>query len=171
MGEAGRVYGAHGCAVAEAGAETQAADVGLGEEGQGPYGEPLSSKPVEQLTPREVGMEGERLAVQYLRATGLEVLRRNYRTVFGEADVVCQDGDTTVFVEVKTRLALGAGARPMPEIAVDDAKQRRYSLLALEWLVSHPVSRSVRFDVIAVSITGPRRAKLRHLCGAFAWDD
>lgn len=171
MCDGGTVFGKAACQEALADGDVREEDLAAGGRGDLDYGDPLSDKPVELLTPREVGLEGERLALQYLRTSGLSVVRRNWRTALGEADVVCRDGDTVVLVEVKTRLALGERSRLMPELAVDDDKQHRYGLLALEYLVGHPSVRSVRFDVIAISITGDYRARLRHLVGAFAWDD
>lgn len=49
------------------------------------------------------GGQGENLACSYLKSQGYKILERNYRIRGGEIDIVCQDGDTLVFVEVKTR--------------------------------------------------------------------
>ena len=65
----------------------------------------------------------------------------------------------------------GSPVSEMPEIAVDDRKQRRYRSFALYYLAEHPEEDIVRFDVIAINIIGERLAKLRHLVGAFACDD
>ena len=43
--------------------------------------------------------------------------------------------------------------------------------MALCYLVDHPEATSIRFDAIAVNVVGERLAKLRHLVGAFSWDD
>lgn len=132
---------------------------------------PSSKKPLEMLSSREIGTEGERLAAAYLRRRGVEVLECNWRCSGGEVDIVASDEDTVVLVEVKTRLALGDDAEEMPELAVDRRKQRRYRKLALLYLASHPEVNSVRFDVIALNIVGERCARLRHLIGAYEWDE
>ncbi len=49
------------------------------------------------------GNYGEELACEYLKKLGFKILERNYRIRGGEIDIVCKDGDTLVFVEVKTR--------------------------------------------------------------------
>lgn len=49
------------------------------------------------------GNYGEDLACNYLQKLGYKVLARNYRIRGGEIDIVCQDGLTLVFVEVKCR--------------------------------------------------------------------
>jgi putative endonuclease len=59
----------------------------------------------------------------------------------------------------------------MPELAVDGQKQMRYRRMALFYMAEHPDVSSARFDVIAINIVGERLAKLRHLVGAYAWDE
>ena len=128
-------------------------------------------KPVEEMTNKELGDEGERIARSYLMRRGMEVLACNWHTKYGEADIVAREDDTVVLVEVKTRLALGDRADEMPELGVSIEKQRRYRNMALCYLVDHPEATSIRFDAIAVNVVGERLAKLRHLVGAFSWDD
>ena len=128
-------------------------------------------KPVSELNAYELGREGERIAQSYLDRRGLEVVSTNWRTPYGEADIVCRSGDEVVLVEVKTRLCLGESRENMPELSVDGQKQVRYRRMALFYMAEHPEVSSVRFDVIAINIVGERLAKLRHLVGAFAWDE
>ena len=61
---------------------------------------------------RRLGAFGERLAAAHLEAKGYRIRARNYRCREGEIDIVAQDGDTLVFVEVRTRRgdALGGPA-------------------------------------------------------------
>ena len=47
-----------------------------------------------------LGKKGEKLVEKYLIAKGYKLLKRNFRTPFGEADLIMQEGDETVFVEV-----------------------------------------------------------------------
>jgi putative endonuclease len=134
-------------------------------------GEEAPTKPVDQMTPREIGTEGERLAAEFLERRGYQVLERNWRCAAGEVDIIALDDDCHVLVEVKTRLALGDASEDMPELAVDRRKRARYRKLALLYLASHPKVMSVRFDVIALNIVGDRTARLRHLIGAFEWTE
>ena len=73
-----------------------------------PVGAPLS-----ELTSTELGVRGEQAAARYLAARGWEILERNWRCPYGEADIVARDVDgTIVLVEVKTRRETdGDGAR------------------------------------------------------------
>lgn len=136
-------------------------------------GEPRARRSVRELTPRDVGRLGEDMAVSYLERRGWRVLERNWRSTFGEADIIAQDVNdewdeqSIVLIEVKTRLALGDDGEIMPEVAVDELKRDRYRMIALSYIVQHPQIHYARFDVIAVSIVGEGNARLRHLYGAF----
>jgi len=128
-------------------------------------------KPLCDYTSKEIGDEGESLAASYLERRGYVLVDRNWRCDAGEIDIIAEDEDETVLLEVKTRLALEEEADTMPELAVDSKKQRRYRRLALLYLADHPHVSSVRFDVIAINLIAERTARLRHLIGAFSWDD
>ena len=142
-----------------------------GPEHDRPDGAGKRRKSVSELNAYELGREGEQVAASYLERRGYEILDTNWKTHYGEVDIVARDGEEIVLVEVKTRLCVGPDAPEMPEIAVDDRKQRRYRSFALYYLAEHPEEDIVRFDVIAINIIGERLAKLRHLVGAFACDD
>src|SRR5256885_12365026 len=78
------------------------------------------------------GARGEKLAGKFLRSQGYKILYRNFRDrTGGEIDIVCRDGDTLVFVEVKTRADENFG-RPIE--AVDRQKQLRVSQGGPAWL-------------------------------------
>ena len=55
------------------------------------------------LRKQALGSRGEDLAAEFLESAGLVVLERNFRCARGELDIIARDGDTAVFVEVKTR--------------------------------------------------------------------
>ena len=94
------------------------------------------------------GKRGEDVACAELSRRGYAILARRYRTRLGEIDIVARDGDTTVFVEVKLRTGgdFGGGA-----VAVDALKQRKVTLMAMDYLVRHRLDdRPCRFDVVAI---------------------
>ena len=94
---------------------------------------------------------GESLAVKHLKARGCEILARNYRALRGEIDLIVQDGEFTVFVEVKTRRSLKFG---LPQAAVTWQKQRQISKVALAYLQAHNLlDAPCRFDVIAIHLS------------------
>ena len=116
---------------------------------------------------RRTARRGEDLAARWLKLKGYLVEARNWRCALGEIDIVARDGETLVFVEVKTR---GTGAAGSPEEAVNARKQRRLVRLAQAYLAHHRLTEvPCRFDVVAVNRTGwlPR---LRHIRAAFRAD-
>lgn len=115
------------------------------------------------------GRIGEDLACEGLERAGLEILARNCRTRFGEIDVIALDGDTLVFVEVKTRRAGGSSGPERPAHAVGRRKQMQVRRLARAWLAENlpPRHGTIRFDVIGVSLDPVGGATVEHLAGAF----
>ena len=112
------------------------------------------------------GATGEKLACRYLRRHGFKILYRNFRgRSGGEIDIVCRDGDTLVFVEVKTRSREDFG-RPFE--AVTREQQQRISRGALAWLrmLDNP-DILFRFDVVEVMIRDGRRPRIELIRNAF----
>ena len=112
---------------------------------------------------RWLGDRGEREAARILRRAGLRVLIRGYRTDQGEVDLIARDGDTLVFVEVKSR------SRGEPAEAVTLEKQRRLTLAALHFLKRHNLlEQPCRFDVVAIVWPeGRQPASVEHIRDAF----
>lgn len=95
-----------------------------------------------------MGAWGERQAEEYLLARGLVLLERNFRTRYGEIDLVMQHGDQLVFVEVKTRSNDKFG---LPEQSVTPVKQEHLLLAAQQYLADHPdTPDNWRVDVVAI---------------------
>jgi putative endonuclease len=115
-----------------------------------------------------LGQHGERLAAEHLARLGYEILERNYRTRWGELDIVAFDGTTLAFCEVKTRrLSPTSG----PFDGFRPSQRQRLRKMAAAWLIdrpSRPRSDLIRFDAIGVTIgaTG-KLVSLEHLEGAF----
>jgi putative endonuclease len=125
---------------------------------------------------RRLGAKGERLAAQHLEARGCEVIARNFRTRFGELDLVARDERFLVFCEVKTRIVHGrvAGvANPLgPFASIGSRKQRQVRAIAREWLaqglLEGPRPPEIRFDAIGISFDAHGRLlALEHLEAAF----
>jgi putative endonuclease len=99
---------------------------------------------------RETGQRGEGLAEAYLEARGHRVISRNFRCRAGEIDLVVADGDTVVFVEVRTRRGTTCGT---PTESVDARKQARVIRVARYFLAARGWGeRAVRFDVVGVRL-------------------
>jgi putative endonuclease len=118
------------------------------------------------------GSLGEQIAVDHLEARGYEIVERNYRTRFGELDVVAADDDALVFCEVKTRVANGQSGPAMPLDAIGSQKRRRIRRMAAQWLAeggsARPRRADLRFDAIGVVLdAGGRLMALEHIEAAF----
>ena len=112
------------------------------------------------------GATGEKLACRYLRRQGFKILYRNFRgRSGGEIDIVCRDGDTLVFVEVKTRSREDFG-RPVEAVGLD--QQKRISLGALAWLrMLDDPDILFRFDVVEVMMTKDGEPRIELIRNAF----
>jgi putative endonuclease len=114
-----------------------------------------------------LGTRGEKLACQFLKRSGYKILYRNFRgRTGGEIDIVCRDGDTLVFVEVKTRTREDFG-RPFE--AIDRDKRKRISRGGLAWLrLLNDPDILFRFDVVEVIIAKEAPPRLELIRNAFA---
>lgn len=112
-----------------------------------------------------LGDRGERAAAKYLRSQGYRILARQSRSRIGEIDLIALDGDTIVFVEVKTRSSRAAGH---PAEAVTAAKQRQLTRTALAWLKrKRLLDARCRFDVIAITWQEKQPPLIEHYRNAF----
>jgi putative endonuclease len=96
---------------------------------------------------KQIGAWGELQAEIYLKAQGLEIIEKNFRTRSGEVDIVAREGTELVFVEVKTRMNSENG---YPEEAVTEEKLEHLTEAAETFLDKHPKESSWRVDVIAI---------------------
>lgn len=55
------------------------------------------------MNKQELGKIGEAIAVRELKKLGYIILKTNYRSNYGEIDIIAKERDYYVFVEVKTR--------------------------------------------------------------------
>lgn len=110
---------------------------------------------------KELGIQGEVTAKEYLENLGYKIVATNYKNKIGEIDIICKDKDILVFVEVKTRQNLKFG---YPREAVNYYKQQKIRNVASGYLKFKGLYEkvSVRFDV--VDIVGD---KLTHIKNAF----
>jgi putative endonuclease len=118
---------------------------------------------------RALGPAGEELASEHLRRLGYEIVERNYRTRWGELDIVARQGSTLTFCEVKSRRAGGRAGTPFDAVGRD--KQIRVRRMASRWLLEHRDRRYaavIRFDAIGITFDAAgRMLSLEHLEGAF----
>lgn len=95
-----------------------------------------------------MGRKGESLACKYLKKHRYQILKRNYKTPFGETDILAKSPDGYIcFVEVKARETDAFG---LPTEAVDREKQRRYRQMAKFYCMTVGQEVAIRFDVASV---------------------
>ena len=118
---------------------------------------------------RLLGERGERLAAEHLERRGFRIVERNYRTRWGELDIVAFDGRTLAFCEVKSRRLSPSGIRPFDSLHV--RKRAQVRRMARQWLADRgqrDFAAVLRFDAIGVTFDArDRLAALEHLEGAF----
>ena len=98
-----------------------------------------------------LGAKGEKLVAAHLKKQGYKILKKNYRTPFGEADIIAKDGDEIAFIEVKTRTTDSFG---LPSEAVGKDKQQRYRKIAECYWIQTGEEPNARFDVAEVTADG-----------------
>ena len=115
---------------------------------------------------KAIGDLAESLAARFLEQHGLKVLTRNFRCRGGEIDLICRNGKTLVFVEVRRRRSAsfgGAGA------SITRSKQRRIILAAQHYLTANAKTEcDCRFD--CVLLDGRTEDHIEWIRDAFAAD-
>lgn len=114
---------------------------------------------------KQLGAMGEKAAQQFLCAQGHKILAKNFTCPLGELDIVTQDGDTIVFVEVKS---LASDRHDNPESHITPAKQRKLRQVAEVWLKKHRHPEcAYRFDAVSVVVVEGHQPVVRHIPEAF----
>jgi putative endonuclease len=100
---------------------------------------------------KPLGNFGERVAAAHLEAKGYAILDRNFRVPEAELDLVARDGDTIVFVEVRTRRGGDAG---MAALSVNARKAQQLHHAAAWYVEQHPqlADEPMRIDVVTVEL-------------------
>lgn len=109
---------------------------------------------------KSLGNLGENLALKHLKNKGYKILERNFRSKFGEIDIVAIESDVLVFVEVKTRWSKKFGP---PEEAITPWKIKRIIKAGQYFKMLHPeLPEAMRIDAIAVDLSpGGEVGKIR----------
>jgi len=95
----------------------------------------------------KLGIEGEKMAENYLIANGYTILERNWYSTHKELDLIASLDGWLIVVEVKTRT--GYNYEP-PENAVNQTKIRRIVQAAHHYICLNKIDNPVRFDVISL---------------------
>ena len=94
-----------------------------------------------------LGRNAEELTAKYLKKHGYKVLQRNYKTPYGEADIIAFKDGYYCLVEVKARESDVYG---LPAEAVDERKRERYRKIAAYFCMTKKTEVPIRFDIASV---------------------
>ncbi len=116
------------------------------------------------MTTYDIGVFGEEQAAKYLKKSKYKIVTRNFKTIFGEVDIIARNKKEIVFVEVKTRSSKSFAT---PAEFVDNEKISRITRVAEFFIKHYKCQLSPRIDVIEVyiSITGDKYTveRINHL--------
>lgn len=102
------------------------------------------------MSNKGVGRRGEDVAADYLGQQGYQIVERNFRTRFGEIDLICWDDRDLVFVEVKARTSHRFG---LPEEAITWRKRQKLRQLISLYLQEHEQRfQRLRLEAIAIDL-------------------
>lgn len=97
---------------------------------------------------KQIGDQGERIALGYLKKIGYKIIETNFRKPFGEIDIIAKDKNTLVFVEVKTRTTEKFGS---PQEGITSWKKRRIIRAVQSYLLKENFKNiPFRIDVLAI---------------------
>ena len=112
-----------------------------------------------------LGKLGEDLALKKIEELGYRCIVRNYRCSLGEVDLIARDGDTLVFLEIKTRKGKSLG---YAKEAIDGRKRRQLSKVALAYLKANECCEvKSRFDVVAINLNRDDEVEFEVIKNAF----
>ncbi|MDR0399225.1 YraN family protein [Candidatus Endomicrobiellum devescovinae] len=96
---------------------------------------------------RDIGFEKEKEVAAYLKRLKYKILDTNFKTRFGEIDIIAKQDDTIVFIEVKYRKSSFSGT---PQESVTYSKQQKIIKSAIVYLKQNNIKNNIRFDVVGV---------------------
>jgi putative endonuclease len=96
---------------------------------------------------RIIGIWGENAAENFLLESGYKILSKNFRTPYGEIDIICSKLDNLVFVEVKTRMNKSYGN---PEESINQRKLEHMKNSALYYVQENAYPGIWQIDVISI---------------------
>jgi len=97
---------------------------------------------------RELGVSGEKLALEKITSQGYKVIDKNFTCKIGEIDIIAKDKDTLVFIEVRTK---SNGKFGLPQETVNNRKQQKIRRVAEYYLLKNNLhGLNCRFDVVGI---------------------
>ena len=98
---------------------------------------------------KDTGRLGEKLAQDFLKERGYQIVETNYRTPDGEVDIIVSKDSVLVFVEVRAKRSRAFGT---PEESVTSRKKQKLVKLAQDYVQTHDIQSAWRIDFVAVEL-------------------
>lgn len=111
----------------------------------------------------ELGIQGEKMAVNHLEQNGYMIVEKNWRFGKAEIDIIAQKDGMLAIVEVKTRTTDWFGN---PQEFVTPKKRKLLIGAANEYVIKNNLDTETRFDIIAIVIN-KQTTSLEHIEDAF----
>ena len=118
---------------------------------------------IEKKPTREVGMEGEEVALKFLLENGYKLLERNWHFGKYEVDLIVENDEYLVFVEVKYRSTSYFGE---PEIFVSNKQKLNLVRAANRYISKFDIEKESRFDIVSI-VMEHKKPKINHIEDAF----
>lgn len=116
---------------------------------------------------QDIGNKGEAFAAEYVKNRGYIISATNYRTKYGEIDIIAENNREILFIEVKTRAETSYA---MPHEYVNYHKRRRLFITAEVYLKSNGYGLQPRFDIAEVFVSSSGKMRLNYIKNAFDAD-
>lgn len=97
-----------------------------------------------------LGKKGEEMAASLLASKGFEVVCKNYKTKYGEIDIICKKGANLLFVEVKRRSGDNFGT---PLESLPAKRVRRMADAATAFLSENPEFQESQIQLALIGIS------------------
>ncbi len=114
---------------------------------------------------KTLGTKGEKIAEEFLKNKGFQIIEKNYKNKYGEIDIIAKQEEELIFVEVRTK---SSAQFSDPETWVDFKKQNKLIRMANLYISEKDITNTnCRFDVIGITLTKNNNKNITHIENAF----
>ena len=114
---------------------------------------------------KTLGTKGEKIAEEFLKNKGFQIIEKNYKNKYGEIDIIAKQEEELIFVEVRT---ISSAQFSDPETWVDLKKQNKLIRMANLYISEKDITNTnCRFDVIGITLTKSNKENIVHIENAF----
>lgn len=99
----------------------------------------------------DTGQRGEKIAADYLKKHGFDIVDTNWRGKNAEIDIIARTRCEMVFVEVRTKTSTAFGS---PAESINRTKRRKLIAAAESYIAQHRISGEWRIDFVGIEFHG-----------------